>query len=93
MAVMTSEDYVRAFRGNVKNWSWDISPAYKVEREEAQAVADALADYEELKAKIEEIAQLPFFYHLNIEAKPVKVYAHDQIMAILKGGKHEQTLD
>lgn len=93
MAVMTNEEYIRAFRGNIKNQTWNVNPSYPVHQEEAQAVADALADYEELKSRVEEISKLPFFYHLNIEAKPVKVFAHDQIMAILKGGKHEQTLD
>lgn len=86
---MNKEEYIRAFKGNVKNNVWSVNPAYKVGQEEAEAVAEALQELDTLKKRIQDISHLPFFYHLNIEAKPVKVFAYDQIVKILAGEDEE----
>lgn len=47
---MTKYERVRALIGNLKNWSWDVYPQFKIEKEDA----DALQDIEVLKEYIKE---------------------------------------
>ena len=31
--------------GNIKNWSFDVNPQYRIEQEDAQVLLEALKDY------------------------------------------------
>ncbi len=44
---MTKTERIRALIGNIKNWSWDIYPQFRMEREDAEALQDidALKQY------------------------------------------------
>ena len=48
--VMDNQERIRALVGNIKNWSWDIFPQFKLEKEDAIA----LQDLEAMKAYIAE---------------------------------------
>lgn len=37
---MTNAERIRALVGNIKNWSWDIFPQFRLEREDAEALQD-----------------------------------------------------
>ena len=37
---MNNAERIRALVGNVKNWSWDIFPQFKMEKEDAEALQD-----------------------------------------------------
>lgn len=41
---MTDEERLRALFGNLKNWSWDIYPQYKMEKEDAEVLLNATQD-------------------------------------------------
>ena len=45
---MMQMDRVRALLGNLKNWSWDIAPQYRIEKEEATALLEFLKDNPEV---------------------------------------------
>ncbi len=47
---MNKKERIRALIGNLKNWSWDIYPQFRIEKEDAEA----LQDLEALKEYIEE---------------------------------------
>lgn len=47
---MNKKERIRALIGNLKNWSWDIYPQFRVEKEDAEA----LQDLEALKEYVEE---------------------------------------
>lgn len=47
---MNKKERIRALIGNLKNWSWDIEPQFRIEKEDAEA----LQDLEALKEYIEE---------------------------------------
>lgn len=47
---MTNKERIRALIGNLKNWSWDVCPQFRIELEDAKA----LQDIEALKEYIEE---------------------------------------
>ena len=51
MGVMTNKDRIQALIGNVKNWSWDVYPQFRVEREDAVALQDLQALKEYIKEK------------------------------------------
>lgn len=36
--VLTNTERVRALLGNLKNWSWDVNPQFRIEKEEAEAL-------------------------------------------------------
>lgn len=44
---MTSKERIRALIGNLKNWSWDVYPQFRIEKEDAEALQDieALKEY------------------------------------------------
>ena len=44
---MTKKERIRALIGNLKNWSWDIYPQFRIEKEDAEALQDleALKEY------------------------------------------------
>ncbi len=42
--INTNEERVRALLVNLKNWSWDVEPQYRIEKEDADAL---LEDYSE----------------------------------------------
>lgn len=46
---------IRALVGNVKNWSWDIYPQFRLEKEDADALQDleAIKEYVKEKEKYE----------------------------------------
>lgn len=43
---MTTEERVRALLGNLKNWSWDVFPQFRIEKEEAEALRSHIKDLE-----------------------------------------------
>lgn len=50
---MNKKERIRALIGNLKNWSWDIEPQFRIEKEDAEALQDleALKEYIEEKEK------------------------------------------
>ena len=50
---MNKKERIRALIGNLKNWSWDIEPHFRIEKEDAEALQDleALKEYIEEKEK------------------------------------------
>ena len=44
---MTKAERIRALIGNLKNWSWDVTPQFRIEKEDAEALQDleALKEY------------------------------------------------
>ena len=42
--MLNNEERVRAFIGNIKNYDWSIFPVYRLEREDALAIAEALTE-------------------------------------------------
>lgn len=47
---MTTKERIRALFGNLKNWSWDVNPQFRIEKEDA----DALQDLKALKQYVAE---------------------------------------
>ena len=47
MILMTKKERIRALIGNLKNWSWDVHPQFRIEKEDAEALQDleALKEY------------------------------------------------
>lgn len=41
---MTNEERLRALKCNLKNWSWDVCPIYKIEKEDAAALLELLSN-------------------------------------------------
>ena len=39
--MLTDEERLRALFGNLKNWSWDVSPQFKIEKEDAEVLLNA----------------------------------------------------
>lgn len=50
---MNKKERIRALIGNLKNWSWDVHPQFRIEKEDAEALQDleALKEYIEEKEK------------------------------------------
>lgn len=44
---MNKKERIRALIGNLKNWSWDVEPQFRIEKEDAEALQDleALKEY------------------------------------------------
>lgn len=40
--MLTNEDRIRAFVGNIRNYDWELFPVYRLEREEALAIYELL---------------------------------------------------
>ena len=38
--MLTNEERIRALKCNLKNWSWDIAPQYRLEKEDATALLE-----------------------------------------------------
>lgn len=49
--MITNEDRIRAFVGNIKQYDWGLFPVYKLEREDALALLSALTTEAASKAK------------------------------------------
>lgn len=49
--MITNEDRIRAFVGNIKQYDWGLFPVYKLEREDALALLSALTTEAAIKAK------------------------------------------
>lgn len=47
---MNTTERVRALLGNLKNWSWDINPQFRIEKEDADALREYLANDKEVTA-------------------------------------------
>ena len=45
---MTRQERVRALLGNIKNWSWDIEPHFKLDKDDADALFEHLRDDPEM---------------------------------------------
>ena len=39
--MLTTKERIRSLVGNLKNWSWDVNPQFRIEKEDA----DALIEY------------------------------------------------
>lgn len=50
---MNTTERVRALLGNLKNWSWDIEPQFRIEKEDADALREYLANDKEVTAYVE----------------------------------------
>lgn len=50
---MNKKERIRALIGNLKNWSWDVEPQFRIEKEDAEALQnlEALKEYIEEKEK------------------------------------------
>lgn len=44
---MTNEERIRALVGNLKNWSWDVEPQFRIEKEDADALLRYFKDHPE----------------------------------------------
>ncbi len=53
---MNTTERVRALLGNLKNWSWDINPQFRIEKEDADALREYLKDDKEVVAYAEKRA-------------------------------------
>lgn len=42
--MLTTEERIRALLGNLKNWSWDIYPQFKLEKEDAEALQEYIKE-------------------------------------------------
>lgn len=40
--MLTNEERIRAFVGNIKNYDWHLFPVYRLEREDALAICELL---------------------------------------------------
>lgn len=40
--MLTNDERVRAFIGNIKHYNWELFPDYRMTREEAQAICERL---------------------------------------------------
>ena len=38
--MLSTEERIRALIGNLKNWSWDVIPYYRIEKEDAIALLE-----------------------------------------------------
>lgn len=47
--MLTAEERLRALLGNLKNWSWDVYPQFKIEKEDAEVLLNAT---EELRSEL-----------------------------------------
>ena len=45
MGMLTKAERLRAIMGNIKNWSFDVNPQYRIEQEDAEVLLEALKDY------------------------------------------------
>lgn len=52
---MTRDERVRALLGNLKNWSWDVVPQFRIEKEDSDALRDWAKEMEENKTKLYEL--------------------------------------
>lgn len=52
---VTRDERVRALLGNLKNWSWDIAPQFKVEKEESDALREWAKEMEGNTAKLRDL--------------------------------------
>ena len=43
---MTREERVRALLGNLKNWTWDVFPQFRIEKEDSEALREYVKDLE-----------------------------------------------
>ena len=43
--MLTKAERLRALVGNVKNWSFDVEPQFRLEKEDAKVLLEALQDY------------------------------------------------
>ena len=41
--MLNKEERLRALKANLSGWPWDISPAFKIEKEDAPIILEALA--------------------------------------------------
>lgn len=44
--MITEEERVRALLGNLKNWSWDVEPQFRIEREDSNALRSYITKLE-----------------------------------------------
>lgn len=59
---MTSKERIRSLITNLKNWSWDVFPTFKLEQEDAEALQD-------INAVKEYIAEQNFYAERNKEVE------------------------
>ena len=55
--MLTDEERLRALFGNLKNWSWDVSPQFKIEKEDAEVLLNATKEMRQklLRVQAEEL--------------------------------------
>ena len=45
--MLTREERLRALLGNLKNYSWDVYPQFKLEKEDAEVLLDATKELQQ----------------------------------------------
>ena len=45
--MLTREERLRALFGNLKNYSWDVYPQFKLEKEDAEVLLDATKELQQ----------------------------------------------
>lgn len=45
--MLTKEERLRALFGNLKNWSWDVEPQFRIEKEDAEVLLDATKELQQ----------------------------------------------
>ena len=57
--MLTVQERIRALLGNLKNWSWDIYPQFRIEKEDADALREYVTGLTDeiysLKQRIQEL--------------------------------------
>lgn len=56
--MLTNEERLRALFGNLKNWSWEVSPQFRIEKEDAEVLLNATKELQEelLRVRVAEVS-------------------------------------
>lgn len=49
--MLTNEERIRAVKCNLKSFDWTVTPQYRLEREDAEALLELLTDSESIRDK------------------------------------------
>ena len=52
---VTEYERVRALLGNLKNWSWDVEPQFRIEKEDSDALQHYVKDLEKERNKLSQM--------------------------------------
>ena len=85
-AYMTKRERLRAIFGNLKNYSFDVNPTYKIDEQDAEVLQEMYAEYLRLRDK-EELQQSKWrdYYYSHREkrlADAKERYNRDKLKAM-----------